>query len=304
MILEFERIGLSRRYFKSVFGSDEECLNHVMQIRKNTICYCSMGENCGPLYKVRKSTFRSRRCGRLLWPLAQTLFHRSNISLAVWFEALWLFSICRNGLTVNFTQRYFGISHVAAWRLLTRLRMHITLLREQTVLGLNDREVVIADTDVKSVRSSRSTRTTTGKVIGMSDGSDIFAFLIARRRPQAVSKVAELHLTQGTRVATLDFPIYQSLARSGGGLVVRRLSEYELRDNLAWKDLKGFWVHLKRTLAGTYKHFREENLIGYVKELEWRKAHHDQPDGGFGLLISEFPTMPSGTAPVISLIRS
>ena len=145
---------------------------------------------------------------------------------------------------------------------------------------------------------------TTGKVIAMSDGSDIFAFLIARRRPQAVSKVAELHLTQGARVATLDCPIYQSLARSGGGLVVRRLSEQELGDNVAWRELLGFWVHLKRTLAGTYKHFREENLIGYVKELEWRKVHGDRPDGGFGLLISEFPTMPSGTAPVLPLLGS
>jgi hypothetical protein len=178
--------------------------------------------------------------------------------------------------------------------------MHVTLMRESTVLGLNDREVIIADTDVRSVISSRSSRTTTGKVIGMSDGSDIFAFLITRRRPHAVSKLAELHLAQGARVATLDRPIYQSLARTRER-AVRRISEDELKDNVAWKELAGFWIHLKRMLAGTYKHFREENLIGYIKEFEWRKAHRDHPDGGFGRLISEFPTMPSGTRPVLPL---
>jgi hypothetical protein len=48
-------------------------------------------------------------------------------------------------------------------------------------------------------------------------------------------------------------------------------------------------------------HFREERLIGYIKEFEWRDANCRKADGGFGDLISEFPEMPSGTRPVIPL---
>lgn len=180
--------------------------------------------------------------------------------------------------------------------------MHLTLLRERTVLGLNGREVVMTDTDLKSVRSARSVRTTTGKVIGMSDGVEIYTFLVARRRTHAVAKMALPHLAQAARVATLDRPIYRSLVRSTSIETTRHLTDDELRENQAWREMEGFWINLKRMLAGTYKHFREENLIGYLKEFEWRKANRDSPDGGFGELISKFPIMPSGTRPVLPIL--
>lgn len=257
----------SRQDVTRFFGSTEACLEHLIDVRKSTICRCGQGAQCGPLYRVRASAYRSRSCGRLLWPTADTLLHGSNVALNIWFETFWLFSISPSGLTVNFVQRYFGISHVAAWRLLTRLRMHVSLLREKAVLGLACRETVISDTDIRSVTSARSSRTTTGKVVGMSDGTEIYTFLLARRRPHAVATAVKGHLAENSPIVTLDRAIYRTLARVDGSLH-RLASEDELRDHPAWRDLAGFWVNLKKRLAGTYKHFREENLLGYIKEFE------------------------------------
>ena len=294
---------LSRRDLKRRFGCNEACLQHLIRIRQSELCVCGKGGECGPLYRVRASAFRSRICGHLIWPASNTLFHNSNIDLSKWFEALWLFSISRNGLTVNFTQRYFGISHVAAWRLLTRLRMHITLLRERVILGSTGREVVVTDSDIKSVKSTRSTRTSTGKVVAISDGEEMYTFLIPRRRPSAVARIVRKHLAVNSRIAAADRPIYRSLSGAKSGLQVRYLSDEELLEVYAWREIAGYWLTSKGMLAGTYKHFREKNLMGYLKEFEWRHANRNRPDYGFGTLISEFPVMPSGTPPINSLVQ-
>lgn len=178
--------------------------------------------------------------------------------------------------------------------------MHITLLREKTVLG-SRQQVVIADTNIRSVRSARRSRTTTAKLVGMSDGSAIYTFLLPRQpRPHGVVKGALPHLSKDARVAALDRPIYRSLVKMNGASKLHP-SEDELHDVPGWRELDIFWVRLKGRLSNTYMHFREERLMRYIKEFEWRDANCRKPDGGFGDLISEFPEMPSGTRPVISL---
>jgi hypothetical protein len=176
--------------------------------------------------------------------------------------------------------------------------MHVTLLRERTVVGLGDREVVMGDTNVASVRSARTTRTTVGKVIGMSDGLEIYTCLVRRRWPHIVAKATKDHVAQGASIVTLDRPIYRSIRTGKSASSIRHLSEDELLELPTWRELLGYWMNLKRMLA-IYKHFGEQNLIGYLKEFEWRHQNRHKRDCGFGNLIAYFPTMRSGTEPVL-----
>src|SRR3989344_6735252 len=94
--------------FRKEFGTEEKCLTHLFKEKYlDTTGY----------YKVAGRKCWANSQGEQLHPLADTIFKKSSTPLTVWFEAIFLFSIAKNGVSAKELQRHFGVTYKTAWRM-------------------------------------------------------------------------------------------------------------------------------------------------------------------------------------------
>lgn len=76
---------------------------------------------------LQYSRVRGRKCyanpaGHQIHPLAGSIFEKSSTPLTVWFEAIYLFSVSKNGVSAKELQRHFGVTYKCAWRIGSQIR--------------------------------------------------------------------------------------------------------------------------------------------------------------------------------------
>jgi hypothetical protein len=55
-------------------------------------------------------------------PLKETIFEKSSTDLTLWFHAIFLFSISKNGVSAKELQRQLGVTYQCAWRMAKQIR--------------------------------------------------------------------------------------------------------------------------------------------------------------------------------------
>ncbi|GGA00851.1 IS1595 family transposase [Nesterenkonia alkaliphila] len=106
------------------FASEEACWDYLDWLRWPEGFVCprpgcegvSAGEDSAGRY-------RCHQCRRRISVTAGTIFHRSRIPLSVWFEAAWLLSTNKAGVSAAYLHRVLPISsYQSAWTMLAKLR--------------------------------------------------------------------------------------------------------------------------------------------------------------------------------------
>ncbi|HSG35103.1 MAG TPA: hypothetical protein VLA37_11245, partial [Sphingomonadaceae bacterium] len=67
-------------------------------------------------------------CSKYHYLRAGTLMEGSCLPLKSWFEAMWLMTIKRNGISTSFISDYLGIGVKAAHRMRKKIGLHIEKL--------------------------------------------------------------------------------------------------------------------------------------------------------------------------------
>jgi transposase-like protein len=72
---------------------------------------------------LARGTWKCGKCRVMVSATAGTIFHRSHLSLRLWFRAIWLFTNQKTGLSALGLQRALGLgSYRTAWMCLHKLR--------------------------------------------------------------------------------------------------------------------------------------------------------------------------------------
>ena len=81
---------------------------------------------------------------------------------------------------------------------------------------------------------------------------------------------------------------------------VQFLSEERFGQVPGVNELLGYRLNLRRGIKSAYKHCREDRLLGFLKEYEWRYVHRRLSSDSFTALTSRFPDMPQGIEDLFS----
>src|SRR3972149_5041130 len=57
-----------------------------------------------------------------MFPTAGTIFHKSTVSLHLWFHAIFLMASTRCGISAKQLEREIGVTYKTAWRMFHRIR--------------------------------------------------------------------------------------------------------------------------------------------------------------------------------------
>jgi transposase len=109
--------------FLEMFPDNESCLEYLKERFYSDGTECP---KCGKASKFHRITGRSayscQYCGHHVYPTAGTIFHKSTVSLQLWFFAVYLMSSTRCGISAKQLEREIGVTYKTAHRMFKQIR--------------------------------------------------------------------------------------------------------------------------------------------------------------------------------------
>jgi hypothetical protein len=110
--------------FNDKYINDDVCLHEIFryQYGKETVCpYC--GEPFR-YYKINgRKCYACQFCAKQIYPLAGTIFHKSDTPLRQWFYAIFLYSAYSRAISAKELQRQLGVTYKCAWRMMRKIQL-------------------------------------------------------------------------------------------------------------------------------------------------------------------------------------
>jgi hypothetical protein len=106
-----------------MYPNDDACLDKIFKNRYGNISECPTCHKKTNFYKrAGLKCYSCQWCGHCLFPLADTIFHKSSTSLKDWFYVIFLFSNSKNGVAAKEIERQLGVTYKCAWRICNKVR--------------------------------------------------------------------------------------------------------------------------------------------------------------------------------------
>jgi len=259
--------------FNKDFPDDDTCLEWLKNYLypKGIIC-----TQCGMVTKHHKVKSRQAyacdRCGKHVYPMADTIFEKSTTPLKLWFYAIFLISSTRCGISAKQIQRETGVTYKTAWRMAHEIR---SLLQEDhnPITG----EVEIDETYIGSRKPGKRGRGAGGKttVFGIAQRKgNITALITPDIKSSTLYPVIKKYVLPDSMIYTDEFQAYNSLKKHGyNHKRVHHASKVFVQGNAHTNTIEGFWSVLKRGINGVYHAVSQKHLQGYINEYSFRYNH-------------------------------
>lgn len=288
--------------FFEKFPNDDACLEYLKEKRYPAgIAHC---EKCGVERKHHRVTGRPAYacdyCGKMISPMAGTIFEKSSTSLRTWFYAMYLMGSTRCGISAKQIQRETGVTYKTAWRMFRQIR---SLLSEDGDMQLEGPTVEIDETYMGGRRKGmrgrpmRGDLTKTpvvaivqrkGKVIAKAvrgvGRKDIFPLIRRHVVPESVIYTDELATYQG-------IPKIRLLGGTGGHpanyqheTVKHGVGEY-VRGKAHTNSVEGFWMLIKTGIRGVYHSVSTKYLQSYLDEYSFRYNRRFEGNQQFNAIL-------------------
>lgn len=299
--VQFQK-GLSLNEFLEHYGDEDKCHDALFRLRWPDGFVCP---HCGHDRSCLLNTLKLRqccRCSRQTSVIAGTIFESSKLPLTLWFQAIYLLTQTRKGVSAMQLHRQPGVSCNAAWRIKHKL---MQVMAERTGSRRLDGRVQLDDAYLGGERSG-------GKRGRGADGKTPFVAAVQTSEeghPQCIklnvvkgfrkSHIADWagqHLAAGSEVVSDGLKGFDGVTRagcrhrvvvSGGGRAAVEKPEF-------------YWVNtvlgnLKTALRSSYHSFRPKYAQRYLAEFEYRfNRRYSLPDliPGLAHVALRTPPMP------------
>ena len=127
--VQFQK-GISLNAFLSLYGTEDQCFDALFQWRwpNGFLCPHCGHDRCCQLSSRKLQ--QCNRCHRQTSITAGTIFDSTKLPLTVWFQAIYLMTQDKKGVSAMKLHRHLGISYNAAWRIRHKL-MQVMMERDR-----------------------------------------------------------------------------------------------------------------------------------------------------------------------------
>ncbi|MEX2013666.1 MAG: IS1595 family transposase [Parcubacteria group bacterium] len=259
--------------FRKEFGTEDKCLNYLFKEKYPT---------AKGYYKVKGRKCWANATGEQLHPLSDTIFKKSSTPLTVWFEAIFLFSIAKNGVSAKELQRHFGMTYKCAWRIGSQIRK----LMEQDA-NLLTGTVEVDETYFGKKGNNEMKFKNKSALMGMVERQGrVRAHKIGARETHILLGKIKANISKDAQIMTDEFRVYAKLKNLGYQRSAVKHKNYQWRKGEAYTNtIEGFWGQLKRSIRGTYHFVSAKHLQAYVDEFAFRYNQRLSPVPCFQTLV-------------------
>ncbi len=263
--------------FLELFPDNDACLAYLKDkfFADGTEC-----PKCGRATKFHKITGRSayscQYCRHQVYPTAGTIFHKSSVSLQLWFYGIFLMSSTRCGISAKQLEREIGVTYKTAHRMFKQIR---SLLSDETEPML-DGDVEVDETMVGGKPRAWQTRAKLGPVhktykptvLGMVERKGrVRARVIENRGKPAIQGAMVEHVLPSSMIFTDDWRLYSGTDKIyRGHRRINHSARVYVDGDIHTNTIEGFWGLFKNGVRGVYHAVSATYLQDYLNEYTFR----------------------------------
>lgn len=264
------------------FPDDNTCLDFIFQQRYGHLGFCPSCAAQTKFYRIKtRKYYKCSHCAFELYPLANTIFHKSETPLTKWFFAIYLFSNGKNGTSAKELERHLGVTYKCAWRMAKQIRLMMQQNRDKLAGIVEVDETYIGGSHRRD--GMYDNKTAVIGIVEKKKGEGQVKAVATKRADATVAlPFMRASLKQGTAIQTDESRIYSRVKREYTHQFINHSKNEYSRNGVSTNTIEGFWSQLKRSLDGTYHSVSPKYLQLYVNEFVYRYNHRH---------VAAFPVM-------------
>lgn len=252
------------RSLEQDFPENGDCLTFIFDALHQRTC------SCGGTYRLitgyRK--FQCSKCRFRISPTANTIFHKSDTPLTLWFKAILVFSNAKSGISAKEMERQLEVTYKCAYRILSQIRKALT--QDNTKLR-GDVEIDTGyfggkgnagknNENLSKVMSRKSVVT-----VAVERGGRIRAEVVQSASAPVMQDFVLRNIEiKATTLMTDSSKVYlRSDKTHSREKVDHHIGEF-VRDDVHINTIETFFAHLKTSIRGTYKVISRQHLQSYL----------------------------------------
>ena len=269
--------------FYERFPTEQSCRDHLKQMREQAGISCKKC-GCDKHYWLKgKEQWQCSACEFRTTLRSGTLFEASKLKIKTWFEALYLVSNNKKGMSASELQRQLGLKrNEPAWYMMQKIRKAMASINEKMTLSneieMDDAFFTVVHDSEKTKERKRGRGSSKQKVVVMvestlpTDGTHkgrcgkIRMLAVPTLDQESIWRIEDQHLQKVSKIRTDGYRSYRILDPLKHEAIV-------VPSKIAHKLLP--WVHTaignaKRLTNGIYHHISEKFAQLYLDEFSFK----------------------------------
>lgn len=272
------------KQFRKDFPTERACLDFIFETLHTPECAC------GGSYALREGRrqYQCSKCRFHIAPTANTIFHKSDTPLTLWFHALWVFSNAKSGVSAKEMERQLAVTYKTAWRMLSLIRK--ALKQEGKLSG--DVEMDTAyfggkkNAEKNNEKLSEAMAAKSVVMGAVQRGGNARLIIVPDGKAQTHAEfLAETINPDGVRLMTDKTNRLDKVAIGFNRHAVDHSHGEYVRGDVHANTIEAFWSHIKRSITGTHKGVSKKHLQEYLDAFVFlRNNRHNDKARFFSLL--------------------
>jgi transposase-like protein len=280
---------MTYREFMERFPDNAACLDYLRDKFYAPGTPCPKCEKPSRFHKLKgRSAYSCQYCGHHVYPTAGTIFHKSTLSLQLWFWAIFLMSSTRCGISAKQLEREIGVSNKTALRMFRQIRKLLHEDDDELSGEVEADETLIggqARTYPKRTRAEHLARKSSVFAAVERGGRVKVRVMPEGRAGRAVEANVRQFVLPGSVVYTDEFSGYFGL---GGSYVHRRIPHFAkvyVQGTTHTQTVEGFFGLVKNGIRGVYHSVSKQHLQSYLDEYAFRYNRRDSATPMFWAIL-------------------
>jgi transposase len=271
--------------FMELFPDNDACLEHLKERFFADGTECPKCAKASKFHRIKgRSAYSCQFCGHHVYPTAGTIFHKSTVSLQLWFFGVYLMSSTRCGISAKQLEREIGVTYKTAHRMFKQIRSLLADDDEGPLTG--DVEVdesayggrVRANETHAQKMKKKSYRPT---ILAMVErGGRVRPLVIPDRGTRSIHMAVKQHVLPASMLFTDEWDAYKTLAPHyrGHRRIKHEAKIYAIGETHT-QTVEGFFGLFKNGVRGVYHAISSDYLQAYLDEYAFRynRRHSKQP---------------------------
>lgn len=245
------------------FPNDDRCLEYIFRSR--------FPQAKGFNRDKKTKSYKYQGGFKQISPMAGTIFENSSTPLTLWFHAIYLFSISKNGVSAKELERQLGVTYKTAYRMGKQIRKLMSQEGDKLTGTVEIDEAFVAKTPV---------------VGAIERGGNVRTKVVERVTGGAIAAHVFKNVAQGSALMSDKNQAYKYLDRHYNRESVNHSIEHA-RGTVHTNTMESYWNLVKRSISGTHTFVSKKHLQSYLDFFAFQREYRNSPVPPFLVLLAK-----------------